>query len=153
MPTRLAAGEEYATVDQILLCSDLPQATLTIPHWRINGKPAKIRVRGLSLSERDQVQKAGDLVAQYCLTWQIACVMPQFTQEQAKALATKNYDAVEKAVRFIWLLSSLDQEWIEDVVTQQTDAPPAEPPPPPDADADADGGADRGDAARLRRVA
>jgi len=153
IPTRLAAGEEYASVSQILECDDLPQATLHIPHWRIGGKPAAIRVRALSLSERDQVQRVSDATAQYCLTWQLACIMPQFNQDQANRLASKNPIAVEQGARFIWLLAALDQEWIEDVVTRRTDAPPAEPAPAADADTDAGSAANPDDPARLRRVA
>ena len=153
LPSTLAAGEDYASVSQILECDDLPQATLHIPHWRVNGKPAAIRVRAPSLSERDQIQKAGNATAQYCLTWQLCCVMPRFTTDQANRLSEKNPNAVEQGARFMWLLAALDQEWIADVVQQRTDAPPAQPPPPADADADADSGTDSGDAARLRRVA
>src|SRR5690242_20043554 len=86
LPGRLAAGEEYASVSQILECEDLPQPTIHIPHWRIGGKPAAIRVRAPSLIERDQIQKAKDAVAQYCLTWQLCCIMPRFTSDQASKL-------------------------------------------------------------------
>jgi ribosomal protein L12E/L44/L45/RPP1/RPP2 len=153
LPSKLAVGENYATVSQILECDDLPQATLHIPHWRIAGSPAAIRVRALSLSERDQVQKAGDATAQYCLTWQLACVIPQFNADQANRLASKNPIAVEQGARFIWLLASLDQEWIEDVVTRRTDAPAAGAAPTGEADTDASAAANPDDSARLRRVA
>lgn len=142
LPSRLAAGAEYATTAQILECDDLPQVTLHIPHWRM-----WIRVRALSLSERDQVQKANDTTAQYCLTWQLACVAPQFNQDQAARLTSKNPIAVEQVARFIWLLASLDQEWIEDVVTRRTDAPATT------AGADESSAADPADSPRIRRVA
>lgn len=123
LPSRLASGEEYATVSQILECDDLPQSTIHIPHWRINGKPAAVRVRALSLRERDQVQREQDVIKQYCLTWQIACIAPTFNQDQAARLESKNPHAVEQGARFIWLLSALDQDWIDHVVTTQTAAP------------------------------
>lgn len=154
LPSTLAAGEEYASVSAILECDDLPQATLHIPYWRVAGKPAAIRVRGLSLDEREQVQRAGrlangqtDLAAQYCLTWQLGCVLPRFTAEQADALRRKNAHAVEQGALFIWTLSALDQGWIDHVVQQQTGAEPA---PPPDDERAAD---DSESAPRVRRVA
>jgi hypothetical protein len=128
LPSRLAAGEDYATVGQILACDDLKQATLHIPHWRIDGKPAAIRVRALSLTERDRVQKEDDIVTQYCLTWQLGCVAPSFTADQAAGLADKNPHAVEQGARFIWLLAALDQDWIDHVVTTNTAAPAVEAP-------------------------
>jgi len=146
MPSKLAAGEEYASVEAILQCSDLPHATLHIPHWRIGGVSLAIRVRALSLVERDRVQREEDTVAQYCLTWQLACVVPTFTPEQANALANKNPHAVEQAARFIWLLSALDQEWIDHVVSTATDAPPIA------TGADASPAADTGQTIRARRV-
>jgi len=128
LPSRLTAGEDYATVSQILGCDDLPHATLHIPHWRVNGAPVAIRVRALSLMERDRVQRESDAVAQYCLTWQLACVVPTFTEAQANQLADKNPHAVEQGARFMWLLSALDQDWIDHVVTTQTAAPAADAP-------------------------
>lgn len=124
IPSRLAAGEDYATVAQILAADDLPHATLHVPHWRIAGAALAVRVRALSLQERDRVQREEDTVAQYCLTWQLACVAPTFTPEQANALANKNPHAVEQVARFVWVLSALDQDWIDHVVTTNTDAPP-----------------------------
>jgi hypothetical protein len=146
IPSRLQAGEDYATVGQILECDDLPHATLHVPHWRINGKPAAIRVRALSLVERDRVQREEDTVAQYCLTWQLGCTAPTFTADQAARLADKNPEAVEQGARFIWMLSALDQEWIDHVVTAQTNAEPA----PPESVTSA--AADTPASARARRV-
>lgn len=146
IPSRLAAGEEYATVSQILAVEDLPHATLHVPHWRVAGAPMAIRVRALSLIERDRVQREDDTVAQYCLTWQLACVVPTFTPEQANALANKNPHAVEQVARFIWILSALDQEWIDRVVTTNTDAPPVT------ASSDAGAAADTPTRERARRM-
>lgn len=146
-PSPLAAGEEYASVTQILECEDLPHATLHIPHWRIRGKPAAIRVRALSLDERERVQLEKTTADQYCLTWHLGCVSPTFTVEQAQALKRKNPIAVESAVSFIWNLSALNQEWIDHVVQAQTgaDAAPAA--------SDDRAAADPESAARVRRVA
>lgn len=147
VPSKLAAGEEYASVAAILECDDLPQATLHIPHWRINGKEAAVRVRALSLEERERVQKEPSIVEQYCLTWHLGCVNPPLTIDQAKALRSKNPHAVEQGAEFIWLLSALDQEWIAHVVETQTRAEPAPPADEPDA------AADERPTARVRRVA
>lgn len=147
VPSKLAAGEEYASVTQILECDDLPQSTLHIPHWRIGGKDAAVRVRALSLEERERVQKEPSVMDQYCLTWHLGCLNPPMTIEQANALRRKNPHAVEQGANFIWLLSALDQEWIAHVVETQTNSEPEIAADEPDAAAD-----DR-PAARVRRVA
>ena len=147
VPSRLAAGEDYASVAAILECSDLPEATLHIPHWRIGGKAAAVRVRALSLEERERVQQVQSTMDQYCLTWHLGCLNPPLTIEQANALRRKNPHAVEQGANFIWLLSALDQEWIAHVVETQTNAPPAE------AADDGEPAADRDDSPRVRRVA
>lgn len=147
-PARLAAGAEYATVSQILGADDLQQTSVYVPHWR-----AWIRVRALCLSEREQIQKAPTLEAQYCVTWQLGCVVPRFTSDQAQRLVEKNPEAVEKVARLIWFLAAIDQDWIERVVEARTDAEPAEVAPIPDADADAGSRADTAHPARVRRVA
>jgi len=147
VPSKLAAGEEYASVTAILECDDLPQSTLHIPHWRIGGKEAAVRVRALSLEERERVQALPSVTDQYCLTWQLGCVSPSFTVDQANALRRKNPHAVEQGANFIWLLSALDQEWIEYVVENATGAEPASTADEPDA------AADERPTARVRRVA
>lgn len=146
-PSKLAAGEEYASVTQILECDDLPQATLHIPHWRIRGAPAAIRVRALSLEERERVQQEKTIADQYCLTWHLGCISPPFTPEQAQALRRKNPIAVESGANFIWTLSALNQDWIEHVVQQQTSAEP------PSAEGELSAAADTNDSPRVRRVA
>lgn len=146
MPSKLAAGEAYASVTAILECDDLPQATLHIPQWRINGAEAAVRVRALSLLERDRIQQAKTVVEEYCLTWHIGCMVPAFNMDQANALAQKNPHAVEQGALFIWTLSALDQEKIDRVVQHQTGAePPPTDKPVPLADAPPRG--------RVRRVA
>lgn len=123
LPSRLAAGEEYATVTQLLECDDLKQITLHIPHWRINGKPAAIRVRALSLSERERILRETETTAQYCLAMQIACVVPTFTEDQAARLADKNAFAIEPIVQMILRVGALREDWIDHVVSIQTGAP------------------------------
>lgn len=146
LPSALAAGESYAGVAAILECDDLPQVTLHIPYWRIGGKPAAIRVRALSLSERDRVLRETEVVAQYCLVMQIACVVPTFTEDQANRLADKNAFAVEPIVQMILRLGALREDWIEHVVAIQTAAPA------PQAAADRGGPGDPAPHPRTRRM-
>jgi hypothetical protein len=147
LPSALAPGENYASVERILLCDDLPQATLHIPHWRIDGRPAAIRVRALSLDEREIVQAQKTIADQYCRIWQYGCVQPSFTQEQAEALRRKNPYAVEQGAQFMLMLGNLDQEWIAHAVEARTAAPPA------GSQEDAGAQPDTGKPDRVRRVA
>lgn len=125
MPGRLAAGADYASVQQILMAEDLPQATLHIPHWR-----AWIRVRAPSLSDMEQIGQAAAGADQYITTIRLCCVAPTFTPEQAEALRDKNPQAIEQIARFVWLLSSLKYDWIERVVQTETGADAAPTPAP-----------------------
>lgn len=125
MFSRLGDGEQYATVTQILQCEDLPEATVHIPHWRVNGKPAAIRVRAPSLAHLDQIGRAEAGAAQFITTIQLCCVVPSWTAEQAAALWDKNPHAVEQIARFAWILGTLDHDWIDTTVQQLTGAAPA----------------------------
>lgn len=144
LPSRLGTGEDYASVTQILQCEDLPASTVHIPHWRVNGKPAAIRVRAASLADMDAIGRESGAM-QYIVTIRRCCVAPAWTEEQAAGLWEKNPQAVEQIARFIWLLGSLDQEWIDATVQSLTGAePPAAAAPDPSAAASR---------ARVRRVA
>jgi hypothetical protein len=131
MPSKLAAGEEYASLAQIVMCDDRPQATIHVPQWRVDGKPAAIRVRALSLSQKERInrestaQGAFSSQAQTLATIREGCVSPAFDREQAEALAEKSFHALEQIANFVWTLSALDQEWIERVVQTATGAEPA----------------------------
>ena len=55
LPTSLAAGETYASVDDILTCSDLAEATIRVPGWKKGGRALVIRVRAPSLEQRELI--------------------------------------------------------------------------------------------------
>lgn len=125
LPSSLADGEAYASVRDILENDDLQQATIHVPYWRVNGRAAAIRVRALTLEERERVNSLTDAADQFCRIWQYGCMQPVFTQEQAQALRRKNPNAIDQVARFILTLSRLDQDWIARVVEEQTQAAPA----------------------------
>ena len=54
-PTKLEAGEAYASVEDILLAADLPEAVIRVPYWRKNGQSLALRVRALSLEQKDRI--------------------------------------------------------------------------------------------------
>lgn len=135
-PTKLQPGEEYASVDDILACSDLTEAIVRVPHWKRNGAALALRVRALSLEQKDRILRESrardgqlDEVAQICATLREGCLMPRFTAPQAEQLRTKNPTALEQVAKFIWSLSALDQDLIDAVVQTLTGAagPPDNP--------------------------
>ena len=119
-PTTLDAGEAYATVDDVLNASDLPEATIRVPQWKRNGTPLAIRVRALSLAQREAIQReskqGADVMAQLEATLREGCVMPKFDVLQAARLRHKNGHALEQVAAFIWALSTIDQELIDATV-------------------------------------
>lgn len=133
-PTKLKDGEEYASVDDILACSDLAEAIIRVPHWKRNGAQLVLRVRALSLEQKDLVLRESrtkdgqlDEVVQTCATLREGCMVPRFTAAQAEQLRTKNPTALNQVATFIWTLSALDQDLIDGLVQQLTGAAP-----PPD---------------------
>ena len=131
-PSKLEAGEEYASVSDIMDTIDLPEATIKIPHWRKNGKPMAVRVRALSILQREAIQKEStgkdgtvNHIAEIEATWREGCVTPKFDLIQAARLRHKNGAALEQGAAFIWSLSLLDQEMIDATVQALAGAPPA----------------------------
>lgn len=134
LPTRLAPDEDYATVDDILTCDDLQQATIRVPNWRKNGKPMAIRVRALSLMQRELVSRESvradgtvDVVAQLEATLREGVLLPKFDINTASKLRHKNGAVLEQIAAFIWTMSKLDQEFIDATVQRLSGAKPAEP--------------------------
>lgn len=132
LPTKLNPGEEYASVDDVLACSDLPEAILRVPHWKRNGASLVLRVRALSLAQKDAILResrgrdgAVDEVARIEATLREGCIMPKFTAPQAAMLRAKNPTALEQIATFIWSLSALDQDLIDAIVQDLTGAAPA----------------------------
>ncbi len=123
LPTKLDAGEEFASVDDIFNSTDLPEATIKIPRWKKNGKPLAIRVRALSLVQREAIAKEStrkdgsiDVVAQIEATLREGCVMPRFDILQAGRLRHKNGAVLEQIANFIWSMSAIDQDLIDATV-------------------------------------
>lgn len=134
LPTRLRSGEEYATVDDILTCADLPEAVIRVPLWKKNGQSLALRVRALSLIQKEAILTACrksdgtiDQVAQIEATLREGVLIPRFDPNTAEKLRHKNPDALDQIFRMIWTLSALDQDLIDAVVSAQTNAEPAEP--------------------------
>lgn len=118
LPSRLAAGEDYASASAILAFDDRPTATIHIPHWG----GAAIRVRAPSLADMEQIGQAAPGADQYITTIRLCCVLPAFNAEQAEQLRDKSAQAVEQIARFIWVLGTLDHDWIARVVQTETPA-------------------------------
>ncbi len=133
LPTRLRDGEDYTTVDDILTCQDLPEAVIRVPQWRRNGKALAIRVRALSLVQKEAILAAArksdgtiDEVVQIEATLREGIVLPRFDPITAEKLRHKNPDALDQIFRMIWTLSALNQELIDAVVAEQTGAESAD---------------------------
>jgi hypothetical protein len=143
-PTKLGSDEDYASVDDILNCSDLPEATVRIPGWKKGGKALVLRVRAPSLAQKELIYKEStrkdgstDNVAEVEATLRECVIVPKFTLPQASQLRTKNGVVAEQIARFCMSLGSLDQEFIDGIVQQLTGAaaaPTTEEPAPPTGD-------------------
>lgn len=119
----LAAGEDYASVGDLLAADDLPQDTLTVWGWKKNGGPMKIRVRGLSLTEREEVRGRAwlpngmrDNVALFVGYLQRGIVVPQLNEEQARQLAEKHAATVQQIADYISYLTEMDYDAVTAIV-------------------------------------
>lgn len=136
LPTKLRADEDYLSIADIQAAADLPEAIIRVPQW---GGGA-IRVRALSLMQRDQVAREStdrdgtiDPVKQIEATLREGVLVPKFDPASAQLLRYKNGHALEQIAQFIWALSALDQEYIDSIVQQLSGAeraPPGDPPAP-----------------------
>lgn len=132
LPTSLAAGETYASVDDILTCSDLAEATIRVPGWKKGGRALVIRVRAPSLEQRELIEREStrkdgspDKVAEIVATIRECCLMPRFTIAQAAQLRQKNGAVAEHIAAFCWSLGQLDQDLIDATVQALAGAQPA----------------------------
>lgn len=137
-PTTLAAGEAYASVEDILLANDLPEMIVRVPRWKRNGASLALRVKALSLVQKEAVLRESrrpdgsiDTIVYTEATIREGCIMPRFDANTAERLRLKNPTDLDLIVQTIWTLSALDQDIIDAVVTEQTGAAPPEPPEPP----------------------
>jgi hypothetical protein len=132
LPTKLQPGEDYASVEDVLNCSDLPEATIRVAGWKKNGNPLVLRVRGPSLEQRELISREStrkdgttDPVAEIVATIRECCLLPKFSIAQAQQLREKNGNVAEQIARFCWNLGALDQDYIDGIVQQLAGADPA----------------------------
>ena len=112
LQSTLAPGEDYASTGDLLATDDRPMLTL-----RLWGKP--IKVRGLSLEEREEVRATcwrddgqrdtAALVREYIRR---GMVVPALNQEQAREFIRKHAGSVEQVYLFIDRLTELDYDLI-----------------------------------------
>lgn len=150
-------GGAYASVDDLLLVSDLCEVDLTVTRWKRNGASLRIRVRALDFDQQEQIDR-GSLIkvdnqivkseARFAaLTLQAAVIVPTLNAAQANAMRKHNPSIISAIVRFIWdVLSALDQETIDAIVDTSL---PGTSGAAHDAPPDADGGDEQADAFTL----
>lgn len=126
MLTPAAPGAAYASYADLIAADDLPHESLTVWGWKANGAPLVVRVRGLSLEERETVLLAATnrATGMYDLTkltigyLRYGLVVPALTDEQAKALAQKHAGTVQQVADYIKALTELDYGQIQAVAEQ-----------------------------------
>ena len=142
-PAVRAAGESYATLDDIARSDDRVGIDVHVPWWHtLDGKPALLRIRALSVEDEAAIERAGRLAAaryrkEYpfddqppASDWKAeyeevlirGVVIPAMDRAAARSLMTKNARAIDDLVRFIRILNSLSQESIDALVTSQSGA-------------------------------
>jgi hypothetical protein len=134
-PATLAAGEELASLDDILTCSDIPEITVRVDFWRRAGQALPVRVRGLDLDQQEQVRRAAaravateDRALGVTQHWPIfvvttlahSFVSPRITIDQAQKLVRKNGAACEQLAKLAWDLSATSQERIDAILAEQS---------------------------------
>lgn len=110
----------YASAADLLAADDLPQYDLTLAGWKTSGGgEIKIRVRGLTLPEResvllgairDGVQNEQALVEGYL---RYGVVAPTLNASQAAQFAAKHAGTVAYVARFIQDLTNLRYDLID----------------------------------------
>lgn len=127
----------YATADDLLTVSDLPERNVTIRRWHRNGKALTIRIRALDLDQQDKINQESIVKNKKTGDWEQSepvfcaaslrelCVVPKLTNEQAQAMRKHNPIIIRKLVNFGWLLSALDDDTIEQMARLQN--PPNTP--------------------------
>jgi hypothetical protein len=125
------AVADLASVDDLLTVDDLPEVTIRVPFWLRDGQPLAIRVRALDLDQQDTVRMAAQRAVKaqdrqrgvhqhwptyVWKTWQLGCISPKLTADQAQRLCTKHAEATEQVVELIWTISRLNQTTIDGIV-------------------------------------
>ncbi len=128
-PSSLLDGDDYASASDLIAQDDLPTATLQIARWHKNGKPLKIRVRGLSLLDQLDIDKiAGVGEKRDWPKWYVEILssgiqVPTLDKEQARAMLRRNPAVIGELADFIWSLHLLNGKDIDDAVTALADIP------------------------------
>lgn len=139
LPTRLADGEDYPSVDELMALGGLVACTVRVPFWRrADGADVPVRVSGLDLPTQEAIRlqaaravKKEDRergVRQHgptfaAATLAAALAAPRLTFEQAMALVRGRHAAgVELLVNFIWAISAVDQETVDAIVAAEAEA-------------------------------
>jgi hypothetical protein len=140
-------GGPYASVDDLLLVSDLCEVDLTVTRWKRGGQSLRIRVRALDFDQQERIDRSslvklpdGQIVkseARFAAaTLKEAVIAPTLTDAQARQMTKHNPSIIGAIVRFVWdVLSALDQEIIDALVdTAIPDPGQSAADAPPDAD-------------------
>lgn len=121
-----ATTTEYASYADLVAADDLPHESLTVWGWKVNGAAVNVRVRGLSLEEREIVQMTALIRTQGIYDTskmtigylRYGMVVPSLTDEQAKALAQKHAGTVQQLADYIKVLTELDYAQITAIAEQ-----------------------------------
>ena len=124
----------YATVEDILAIP-LPEVDVTVPHWIINGQPAKLRVRGLGFEREYAIDVASTITSgdrkgqrdalRYALmVFKEVVVNPVFDDAQVKLIENKNPFAIREIAILGQTLCSLTTEQIESFILRDTGLEP-----------------------------
>lgn len=117
-------NEQYASAEEILAQQDLPERDVKITHWHANGRPLKLKVRGLDLPTQIRIMQVStvknpktqqyerDEVAFAIETLQTIRV-PHIDAGTARAMVRKNPVIIRSLVDYIWALAALTDEQIE----------------------------------------
>lgn len=137
--TALPAGASYASLEDIALADDIARATVEIPRWTRAGAPLYLQLRGLDLTQQDEVvdksrkkdRLTGEIVrdkSAFCAhTLRLACVQPQLDELQARALIRKNASVLNGIVTLVWeQLSDFIPADIEQIVQALAAIPEAD---------------------------
>ena len=118
---RRASPNGYASAADLLAADDLPQHDLTLAGWKASGGGVvTIRVRGLTLPEREQVllaaKAAGEADEERATIegfLRYGVVVPSLNEAQARQFAAKHAGTVTYIARFIQDLTNLRYDLID----------------------------------------
>lgn len=126
--------DPYATTEEILAVQDLPGYNVKIARWHANGKPLKLRVRGLDLPTQDKINQAclvknpktglweQSRVLLAVETLQVGIRVPEIDAGTARAMLQKNPVVINALVDFIWALAAFTDAMLEKAAHALLDA-------------------------------